>query len=60
MVESDNTAADALLKLVGGLDVVERRLRSMGFQKINVDRSGASAVRHGRCHLRAAPGAVDG
>ena len=39
MVESDNTAADALLKLVGGADVVERRLRAMGFQKINVDRS---------------------
>ena len=39
MVESDNTAADALLKLVGGVDVVERRLRAMGFQKINVDRS---------------------
>jgi len=39
MVESDNTAADALLKLAGGADVVERRLRSMGFQTINVDRS---------------------
>jgi len=39
MVESDNTAADALLELVGGVDVVERRLRSMGFQGINVDRS---------------------
>lgn len=39
MVESDNTAADALLKLVGGTDVVERRLRAMGFQQINVDRS---------------------
>ena len=39
MVESDNTAADALLKLVGGADAVERRLRSMGFQTIHVDRS---------------------
>ena len=39
IVESDNTAADALLKLVGGPDIVERRLRSMGFQNINVDRS---------------------
>ena len=39
IVESDNTAADALLDLVGGVDVVERRLRSMGFQAINVDRS---------------------
>jgi beta-lactamase class A len=25
MVESDNTAADALLKLVGGVEVVQRR-----------------------------------
>ena len=33
MVESDNTAADALLKLVGGPDVVERRLRAMGFRR---------------------------
>lgn len=39
MVESDNTAADALLQLVGGVDAVERRLRALGFQKINVDRS---------------------
>ncbi len=39
MVESDNTAADALLKLVGGPDVVQRRLRAMGFQTISVDRS---------------------
>lgn len=39
MVESDNTAADALLELVGGADAVERRMRSMGFQAINVDRS---------------------
>ena len=39
MIESDNTAADALLKLAGGPDVVERRLRSWGFTTINVDRS---------------------
>jgi beta-lactamase class A len=39
IVESDNTAADALLKLVGGADVVERRLRAMGFHLINVDRT---------------------
>ena len=39
LIESDNTAADALLKLVGGADVVERRLRAMGFQYINVDRT---------------------
>ena len=39
MVESDNTAADALLKLVGGPDAVERRLRAFGFHHINVDRS---------------------
>jgi beta-lactamase class A len=39
IVESDNTAADALLKLVGGPDAVERRLRAMGFHHINVDRS---------------------
>jgi beta-lactamase class A len=39
ILESDNTAADALLKLVGGPDAVERRLRAMGFHAINVDRS---------------------
>ena len=39
MVESDNTAADALLKLVGGVEVVQRRLRSMGFEAINVNRT---------------------
>ena len=39
MIESDNTAADALLKLVGGPEVVERRLATMGFQTIRVDRS---------------------
>src|SRR5688572_16602422 len=39
IVESDNTAADALLKLVGGPEVVERRLRSLGFHHINVDRT---------------------
>jgi beta-lactamase class A len=38
MVESDNTASDAVLKLVGGPAVVERRLRTRGFNAINVDR----------------------
>ena len=39
IIESDNTAADALLKLVGGPDLVETRLRTMRFPHINVDRS---------------------
>jgi beta-lactamase class A len=39
MIESDNTAADALLKLVGGPSAVERRLRAFGFESINVNRS---------------------
>jgi beta-lactamase class A len=39
IVESDNTAADALLKLVGGPEVVEGRLRWFGFHHINVDRT---------------------
>lgn len=39
IIESDNTAADALLKLAGGPAVVERRLRSLGFHDINVDRT---------------------
>jgi beta-lactamase class A len=38
IVDSDNTAADAVLKLVGGPAVVERRLRALGFNAINVDR----------------------
>jgi beta-lactamase class A len=38
IVESDNTAADAVLKLVGGPPVVERRLRALGFNAINVNR----------------------
>lgn len=38
MVESDNTAADAVLHLVGGPAVVERRLRALGFDAINVNR----------------------
>lgn len=37
--ESDNTAADALLTLVGGVRPVERRLRAHGFAHINVNRS---------------------
>lgn len=39
MIESDNTAADALLKLVGGPAAVERRLRTLGFENIHVNRS---------------------
>lgn len=38
MVESDNTAVDAVLKLVGGPSVVERRLRERGFNAININR----------------------
>jgi len=39
IVESDNTASDAILKLVGGPPVVERRMRTLGFKTINVNRS---------------------
>jgi len=38
IVESDNTAGDALLKLVGGPAVVERHLHALGFTGINVNR----------------------
>ena len=38
IVESDNTAGDAILKLVGGPTVVEQRLRTLGFEAINVNR----------------------
>ena len=38
MVESDNTACDAVLKLVGGPAAVERRLRARGFNAININR----------------------
>lgn len=38
IVESDNTASDAVLKLVGGPGVVERRMRRLGFDAINVNR----------------------
>ena len=38
IVESDNTASDAILKLVGGPPVVERRMRTLGFRTINVNR----------------------
>src|SRR5260221_1943321 len=38
MVESDNTACDAVLKLVGGPAAVERRLRARGFKAININR----------------------
>jgi beta-lactamase class A len=38
IAESDNTASDAVLKLVGGPAVVERRMRTLGFDTINVNR----------------------
>jgi beta-lactamase class A len=38
MIESDNTAADTVLKLVGGPAVVQKRLRAMGFTTIHVNR----------------------
>jgi beta-lactamase class A len=38
IAESDNTASDAVLKLVGGPPVVERRMRTLGFDTINVNR----------------------
>jgi len=38
ITESDNTASDAVLKLVGGPPVVERRMRTLGFHTINVNR----------------------
>ena len=38
IVDSDNTASDAVLKLVGGPPVVERRMRALGFNDINVNR----------------------
>ena len=34
IVESDNTASDAVLKLVGGPSGVDRRLRELGFTAI--------------------------
>ncbi len=39
IIESDNTAADALLDLVGGVNVVQRRLRALRFEKTSVDRT---------------------
>ncbi|HKY22979.1 MAG TPA: class A beta-lactamase [Vicinamibacterales bacterium] len=39
LIESDNTAADSLLALVGGPPRVEWRLRALGFTTINVNRS---------------------
>jgi beta-lactamase class A len=38
IVESDNTASDAVLKLVGGPAAVEGRMRTLGFTAINVNR----------------------
>jgi beta-lactamase class A len=39
LIESDNTAADSVLEIVGGPSAVERRLRALGFHNINVNRS---------------------
>jgi len=39
IIESDNTAADALLRIAGGPDAVERQMRQLGFANTNVDRS---------------------
>src|SRR5262245_7808401 len=38
IAESDNTASDAILKLLGGPSIVERRMRTLGFDTINVNR----------------------
>ena len=38
IVESDNTASDAVLKLVGGPAIVEQRMRTLGFNAININR----------------------
>ena len=38
MVQSDNTSADAALRLIGGPPMVQRRLRSLGYDAISVDR----------------------
>ena len=39
ITESDNTAGDALLKVVGGPSAVERHLSALGFTGIHVNRS---------------------
>ena len=38
IIDSDNTAGDAVLKAVGGPQAVDRRLHTMGFTAIHVDR----------------------
>jgi beta-lactamase class A len=38
MVESDNTAADLVLKVLGGPEIVQRRMRGLGLHGIRVDR----------------------
>src|SRR5687767_7354376 len=38
IIESDNTAGDAVLRVVGGPQAVERRLHASGFTAIHVDR----------------------
>jgi len=44
IVDSDNTASDAVLRLVGGPAVVERRLRALGFNDMNVNRYEGQAL----------------
>jgi beta-lactamase class A len=39
ITESDNTASDVLLRLIGGGDEVTRRMRALGIEGLRVDRS---------------------
>ena len=45
ITESDNSATDAILKLVGGPEVVTNKLRSIGIKEQRVDRSTAELLR---------------
>jgi beta-lactamase class A len=44
LVASDNSAGDILLKLVGGTDAVNARMRLFGFSTIRLDRSAAQLI----------------
>ncbi len=44
LVVSDNSAADILLKLVGGTEAVNERMRLLGFPAILLDRSAAQLI----------------
>lgn len=44
LVGSDNSAADILLKLVGGTEAVNERMRLLGFSAILLDRSSAQLI----------------